>query len=745
VAYAGSGSDAEEGNLPCSANRWLVVLHHGAHTHPASGPLEGSCDGAFTVPVVGETDPDVWYRVHLTVRDDGDPLGPEGALTGSAAIDVHPELSALSFATTPLPDLALTLDGSPLAPPQTISGVVGVERAIGAPAAQARGDHTYRWLAWSDGGAREHTVATPPAPTTYTASFGCDVLAEVTDVRLGKGIANTIRLSWTPVEDDCLASGSQRYRVYVATTPRPQDGIGLFPVDPPFIPLAGTANTQATVPGLPGNRYFLVMGGGTDGALGPAGHYPSDVDADGLSGAADNCPLIANVEQLDGDGDGAGDACDRCPSLPDPGQLDTDGDGAGDACDADDDGDSIDDGDDVCPLLADPAQADSDGDGAGDACDTCPLDPGNDLDLDGACGDSDNCPHLHNADQADADADGIGDACDWWDAAWAFRMPLALDTASLSEPLADFPLLVTLDSASPVYASARADGTDLRVVGTDGLTVHDVELERFEPGAVSRLWVRLPELAPGGTPARLWLYWGNPAADPGPDPAGVWRGGFEGVWHLGEAISAGGLVRDSSGHERHGTLIDLDGDSDAAVPGPIGRAIALAGDDDAIELALAAGLPSGLAPRTVCGWGDGFETDFGWIAAWGSAAGPGSAFYLGRFGTDLFGSAFGASQELALIGFWHGGWHLVCLSYDGTTASLWADGQLLLDVPRNWSLVPGTAFIGRQVDPYLESWRGGLDEVRISAVARSAGWIRADYLSQTDELVAPGEPEAREP
>lgn len=60
----------------------------------------------------------------------------------------------------------------------------------------------------------------------------------------------------------------------------------------------------------------------------------SDVDGDGVSDDADNCPETANADQTDLDGDGTGDACDNCPDVPNPAQLDTFGaPGVGDACD----------------------------------------------------------------------------------------------------------------------------------------------------------------------------------------------------------------------------------------------------------------------------------------------------------------------------------------------------------------------------------------------------------------------------
>ena len=77
-----------------------------------------------------------------------------------------------------------------------------------------------------------------------------------------------------------------------------------------------------------------------------------DGDADGLCGAADNCPAVANANQADGDGDGIGDVCDACP---------------GDATN-DEDGDGVCQDVDNCPSISNAGQIDDNGDGFGDAC-----------------------------------------------------------------------------------------------------------------------------------------------------------------------------------------------------------------------------------------------------------------------------------------------------------------------------------------------------------------------------------------
>ncbi|MEZ5043592.1 MAG: T9SS type A sorting domain-containing protein [Saprospiraceae bacterium] len=60
--------------------------------------------------------------------------------------------------------------------------------------------------------------------------------------------------------------------------------------------------------------YFDVLSLCTDGD-GLCNEVDDDYDNDGINDLGDNCPLIANADQLDSDTDGAGDACDASFSV----------------------------------------------------------------------------------------------------------------------------------------------------------------------------------------------------------------------------------------------------------------------------------------------------------------------------------------------------------------------------------------------------------------------------------------------
>ena len=121
--------------------------------------MSGSKTGSFTIPTSGETSANVFYRLHLRVRD-------SGGLTRSVSRDIQPRKATVTLATNPA-GLQLRLDGQPVSTPHSFVGVVGIRRTLEAVSPQG----AWVFSSWSDGGARIHTISTPAANATYTARF----------------------------------------------------------------------------------------------------------------------------------------------------------------------------------------------------------------------------------------------------------------------------------------------------------------------------------------------------------------------------------------------------------------------------------------------------------------------------------------------------------------------------------------------------------------------------------------------
>ncbi len=112
---------------------------------------------------------------------------------------------------------------------------------------------------------------------------------------------------------------------------------------------AGNGSLSLIIPGNQAENYYDTTGRRIKGTIVPS--LTSDADNDTIPYATDNCPSIANTNQLN-----------------------TDGDLFGDACDSDDDNDTISDVDEV-NAGTNPLLADTDADNVDDNEDDFPLDP----------------------------------------------------------------------------------------------------------------------------------------------------------------------------------------------------------------------------------------------------------------------------------------------------------------------------------------------------------------------------------
>jgi glucose/arabinose dehydrogenase len=162
IDFSGTGTDSQDGALPASAFTWEVVFHHADHTHPFMSPTSGISSGSFVIPNRGETATNVFYRIHLTVRD-------SGGLTHTTTRDILPQVANLGFQTTPAA-LQVLVDGQPIATPAVVPSVVGMIRSIGTTQ-QVSGTTTFVFGSWSDRGAATHEITTPAASINFVAAY----------------------------------------------------------------------------------------------------------------------------------------------------------------------------------------------------------------------------------------------------------------------------------------------------------------------------------------------------------------------------------------------------------------------------------------------------------------------------------------------------------------------------------------------------------------------------------------------
>lgn len=144
VAYAGEAVNASQQPVAGAQLTWWIDFHHDDHTHPALDPVTGPTAGTYTVPRVGETATNVFYRVHLRATD------AITGLTSETIADVKPELTLLTVGSKP-DEAILTLDGQPRQAGFAVEAVVGTVRTLAVKPYRATPEGFSKFSGWSNG------------------------------------------------------------------------------------------------------------------------------------------------------------------------------------------------------------------------------------------------------------------------------------------------------------------------------------------------------------------------------------------------------------------------------------------------------------------------------------------------------------------------------------------------------------------------------------------------------------------
>jgi glucose/arabinose dehydrogenase len=161
IAFAGSATDAQDGNLAPANLSWKLVMQHcPSNCHEHTVQTWSGVDHAS----IGAPDHEYpsYLELTLTATD-------SGGLTDNRTIRLDPKTVTLSFASNPS-GLTLSLNGINFTTPFTRTVIQGSANGLAASTPQTIASGTYDFTSWSDGGARVHNV-TANANGSFTATF----------------------------------------------------------------------------------------------------------------------------------------------------------------------------------------------------------------------------------------------------------------------------------------------------------------------------------------------------------------------------------------------------------------------------------------------------------------------------------------------------------------------------------------------------------------------------------------------
>ncbi len=331
------------------------------------------------------------------------------------------------------------------------------------------------------------------------------------------------------------------------------------------------------------------------------------------------------------------------------------------------------------------------------------------------------------------------------------RKYLTISHENVAEDLGNFPVLVNIYD-SDLRTDVRSDGRDIAfAIGEETLS-HEIEL--FDQTynlthAHLVAWVNVPVLS-GSTDTVISMYYSNPLAPIVYDSGPVWDSGYLGVWHLAESgTGAPDEYLDSSQYKNHGQ--GGEGNSSfvpTQVSGKIGSGqdfnnldgyydLIDCGDSplwdiDGYQITLEAWIQHDITPNNHV---YGIMNHKGWY--------DGYALYINYGGGSTLKPTFSLPGEThQLVGandVTGSSWHHIVATYDGSLMRIYVDGVQDPNVLVKTDAIKPSAYekdfwIGHGDQPkdkaWSAEWEGQIDEVRISDVLRSVGWIQTEFENQ---------------
>jgi hypothetical protein len=353
-------------------------------------------------------------------------------------------------------------------------------------------------------------------------------------------------------------------------------------------------------------------------------------------------------------------------------------------------------------------------------------------------------------------------AINWHDPAWLYRQKITIFPAVTDTDLTNFPYLVNVaDPTNELFINAQTEGKDILFTDSSGVTKLDHEIEKYDSAGYELFaWVKIPLLS-STDPTVIYMYYNNASASNQENPTGVWDNDYMGIWHLKETPTVDASAYDSTNNNNDGAFLGSMTSGDQ-VPGQIGGSLELDGSNDMIQVSDDGSLDGTNDEGT-------FELWINWVnAADGDhqiimsssnrfTAGSQDGFEWASQGLgNHFFYPWGGHNDNYNLGpnpFTNGAWHhlVVTLKYSTKEVKIYVDSVPMtfttVNVPTFWNTLanPNNWLWGGNPDRATRYFAGKFDEIRVSDIARSPDWIKAEYRNQgsPETYQSIGEPETR--
>jgi len=323
----------------------------------------------------------------------------------------------------------------------------------------------------------------------------------------------------------------------------------------------------------------------------------------------------------------------------------------------------------------------------------------------------------------------------WWDDGWTLRKKITIDPAAAgfaaTDPVGTVPVLLRLHDGNFNFASANADGSDLRFVAEDDKTMLTYHIERYDSLLnEAYVWVRVPDVAPGAR-TTFWLYYGNAdkKAATVADAKATYDATTSLVYHFAEA---GRPVVDATSYGN---------DAQGAPVADDGALIASGLRLDGKQLLTVPASPS-------LAWTAGAPLTWSaWIKFPSNQ--PGAVLFNRQDGANAFAigvddgvpfvevvDAAGSHRSATAARVAANAWHHLAVVGDNGTFTLWIDGQSYATLAATLPALNSPITIGGVADDPAGAlagrpgFIGEIDELQIAKSARAVGFIKFQALEQ---------------